>query len=166
MHPNLHRADKLVVYLVPLVCVISLWPLPVCTETHQKPFWDGPMRLRPAHGMCAIFFPWCLAQQHFINIWFCSEGHGLFCFPTLKYKLNWPHLRFSEGDRDGRLPPAQLAAGLCGDGSVGGAGGGGRRAGMVPFPFWPCCADCCLSVGIPWASLAVYLYLFPASTEW
>lgn len=88
------------------------------------------MRLWPAHGTCAIFFPWCLAQQHIINIWVCFEGRGLFCFLKLKYKLSWPHLRFNEGDREGRPLPAQLAAVLCGDGTVGGAWGGRGRHGF------------------------------------
>lgn len=45
-----------------------------------------------------------------INIWFYSEARRLFSFLILKYKLNWQHLKFNVGDREGRLPPAQGAA--------------------------------------------------------
>lgn len=157
----MHRADKLVISFAQLVCFTSSWPLPVCTETPQKLFWDGPVRLWPAHGMCAIFFPWCLAQQHFINIWFCSEGRELFCFLTLKYKLSWPHLRFNEGDGEGRLPPAQLAAVFCGDGTMGGAGGAGMAS--LPILVFPC-----RLLLIRWHSMShiVCVFVFISSFYW
>lgn len=146
-----------------LICFINFWPLLICTSTSQNlGLWSGPSEAVTSPGMWVLFFPWCLAQQQIVNIWFCSEAHGLFPFLTLKYKLSWQHPKFSCRDREGREPVslAQVTALFL-------AGNCGRRGwGLAWLPLLPQPLLSCSCVGILCTMLTACLCLFPTSPQW